>query len=98
MGKIRKQYGSALKAKIALEAIKEIKTINELAAIYQVHRVQICKWKKELLEGLTLIFERDDRAVKESLEWEKERDDLYRQIGEVTVERDWLKKKLQNLI
>src|SRR5215469_10491095 len=97
MSKTRKQYGSNFKAKVALEAVKEVKPINELASVYQVHRVQICKWKKELLNGLTSIFDKDDKSMKASLEWEKERDELYRQIGEVTVERDWLKKKLQNL-
>ncbi len=95
MGKTRKQYGSAFKAKVALEAVKEIKTVNELAAAYQVHRVQICKWKKELLDGLTSIFDKSDKSTKANVEWEKTRDDLYKQIGEVTVERDWLKKKLQ---
>lgn len=97
MGKMRKQYGPAFKAKIALEAVKEIKTINELAAVYQVHRVQICKWKKELLNGLMSIFDKSDKSMNANVEWEKARDDLYRQIGEITVERDWLKKKLQIL-
>ena len=94
MGKIRKHHGAAFKAKVALEAVKEIKTINELAAAYGVHRVQICKWKKELLEALPSLFAKEDKA---DSNWIKERDDLYRQIGEVTVECDWLKKKLQTL-
>lgn len=91
MGKIRKRHSAAFKAKVALEAAKEIKTLNELATEYGVHQVQISKWKKELIEALPRLFARD----KSSLKWSKERDDLYRQIGEVTVERDWLKKKLQ---
>jgi len=94
MGQTRKQHGAAFKAKVALEAIKEIKTLNEIAATYGVHRVQICKWKKQLLESVPSLFKRENKG---EAEWIKERDNLYRQIGEVTVERDWLKKKLQGL-
>jgi transposase len=93
MGTIRKRHSAAFKAKVALEAAKEVKTLNELAAIYGVHQVQISKWKNELLGSLSSVFTKDKRST----EWMKERDDLYRQIGQVTVERDWLKKKLQSL-
>lgn len=93
MRKIRKRHTPAFKAKVALEAAKEIKTLSQLSAEYGVHQVQISKWKKELLETLPSLFTRD----KSDSNWSMERDDLYRQIGEVTVERDWLKKKLQGL-
>jgi len=93
MGAVRKRHSAAFKARVALEAAKEAKTLNELASEYGVHQVQISKWKKDLLEALPSVFAKD-RA---SADWAKERDDLYRQIGEVTVERDWLKKKLQVL-
>jgi transposase-like protein len=95
MAPTRRKHGSAFKAKVALEAIKEQKTLNELASIYGVHPIQISKWKKELLAALPEVFNRDNRA---ETAWEKEKNELYRQIGEVTVERDWLKKKLQTLI
>ncbi len=97
MRKMRTKHGAAFKAKVALEAVKEIKTINELAAAYGVHRVQICKWKKELLESLPSVFSKEEKNGASGAEWIKQRDELYRQIGEVTVERDWLKKKLQSL-
>lgn len=93
MGTIRKRHSAAFKAKVALEAVKEIKTLNELSAEYGVHQMQISKWKRELLEMAPSMFSRE----KPDSNWLKERDDLYRQIGEVTVERNWLKKKLQNL-
>jgi len=94
MERIRKRHTASFKAKVALEAAKEIKTLNELASQYAVHQTQISKWKKALIEAIPSLFTKD-----KSLEnWSKERDDLYRQIGEVTVERDWLKKKLQGLI
>lgn len=93
MGKQRRRHSAAFKAKVALEAAKEVKTLNELAAEHGVHQMQISKWKRELLETIPSIFTK----AKTDTRWETERDDLYRQIGEITVERDWLKKKFQSL-
>jgi transposase-like protein len=86
----RKRHSAEFKAKVALEAVKEIKTLNELASQYEVHSVQISQWKKHLLENLAVVFS----TQKKNLNHTKKFDELYRQIGEVTVERDWLKKKL----
>jgi len=86
----RKRHSAEFKAKVALEAAKEIKTLNELASQYEVHSVQISQWKKQLLENLAGVFS----ARKKNVDHAKKFDELYRQIGEVTVERDWLKKKL----
>ena len=91
MTKKRQRHSAGYKAKVALEAAKDIKTLNELASEYGVHQTQISKWKKQLLEALPTVFGQH----KASPDWSKQRDELYRQIGEVTVERDWLKKKLQ---
>ncbi len=93
MGNIRKNHSALFKAKVALEATKEQKTLNELASAYGVHQVQISKWKNELLDALPAVFSKKQSTAK----WNRERDDLHRQIGEVTVERNWLKKKLQSL-
>ena len=86
----RKKHSAEFKAKVALEAAKEIKTLNELASQYEVHSGQISQWKKQLLESLAGIFS----TQKKNIDSTKKFDELYRQIGEVTVERDWLKKKL----
>jgi len=86
----RKRHTAAFKAKVALEAAKEVKTLNELASQYGVHAAQISQWKKQLLESIGNIFTTPKKAV----DGAKKMDELYRQIGEVTVERDWLKKKL----
>ena len=86
----RKRHAAAFKAKVALEAAKEIKTLNELASQYGVHAAQISQWKKQLLEGINDVFS----TPRKNIDSEKKFDELYRQIGEVTVERDWLKKKL----
>ena len=86
-----KKHTAEFKAKVALEAAKEFKTTNELASQYQVHPGQISQWKKQLLEHIADVFS----TQKKSIDHAKKFDELYRQIGEVTVERDWLKKKLQ---
>jgi len=87
----RKQYNGKFKAKVALEAIKGDKTIAELSSIYGVHTSQIMKWKKKVLEQISEIFsskkeEREKRA-------EEIQDELYKQIGQLKVELDWLKNK-----
>lgn len=87
---VRKRHSAAFKAKVALEAAKEIKTLSELASQYEVHPVQISQWKKQLLESIAGVFS----TQKKNIDFTKKFDELYRQIGEVTVERDWLKKKL----
>ena len=85
-----KKRSAEFKAKVALEAAKEIKTLNELASQYEVHSGQISQWKKQLLENIAGVFSTQKKTVNHA----KKFDELYRQIGEVTVERDWLKKKL----
>ena len=88
----KRKHSNEFKAKVALEAAKEIKTLNQLASEYKIHQVQISKWKNQLLSNLAIIFSTNKvQAYPKQLI-----DDLYRQIGEVTVERDWLKKKLQD--
>ena len=93
MGTTRKRHAAGFKAKVALEAAKEIKTLNELASEHGVHQVQISQWKRQLLDGIADIFSKDKATTDTSA---KLVDELYRQIGEVTVERDWLKKKQQS--
>ena len=91
----RKQHSKEFKAKVALEALKEHKTINEIAAEYEVHPTQINTWKKRALEALPEAFSRgQDR---EAAQREAEQDRLYQQIGKLQVEVDWLKKKTGHL-
>lgn len=90
----RRKFSPELKKKIALEAIREQRTINEIASSYEVHPVQIRKWKKELLDGAALIFEdprKRDIGLKNQ---EQETAVLQQKIGQLIVENDWLKKKL----
>ena len=87
----RTRYGSNLKAKIALEAIRGEKTAAELAGRYEVHVSQITRWKKQAVERLPEVF--SNKVEKDRLEGEKLQGELYRQIGRLKVELDWLKKK-----
>jgi putative transposase len=93
MASQRKQYSAEFKAKVALEAIRGQKTINELASEYSVHPTQIGLWKKDALEGLASLFEtqRGPAAAKAQAELTAR---LYQQIGQLQVELDWLKKKI----
>ena len=91
----RRQHSAEFKAKVALEALKGQRTINEIAACYQVHPVQVQQWKKHLLECLPSLFgSKRDKADKEQEELTAR---LYQQIGQLQVEVDWLKKKSERL-
>lgn len=91
----RKRYSKEFKAKVALEAVKAQKTISEIASEYGVHTSQINKWKKHLIQSLPEVFSQN--TDKQAIEYETERDRLYRQIGKLQVEVDWLKKKTGHL-
>jgi transposase-like protein len=91
MGKVRRQHTASFKVKVALEAIKEEKTIAQLASEHQVHPNQIQQWRKRLLAELPNIFL--DRRKKDEKDGEKLEAELYRQIGQLKVELDWIKKK-----
>ncbi len=96
MRNIRKQHNAAFKAKVALEAVKGEKTVSQLSSKYGVHLNQIGQWKKHLLEELPVLFsDKRKRAEKDRDELEAE---LYRQIGQLKVELEWLKKKSNTLI
>ena len=89
MFKNRKNYDSKFKAKLALEAIIGDRTISQLSSDYGVHPNQIGLWKKKLLNGLPMIFDIKENTGAKDNEFESE---LYRQIGELKVELDWIKK------
>lgn len=87
----RKQHNAEFKAKVALEAIKGLKTVNELASEYGVHPTQIHQWKKQVLDELPQVF--SSRRAQNQKEQEELNATLYQQIGQLKVELDWLKKK-----
>lgn len=88
----KKTFRSAMfKKKVALEAIRETETLNEIAQKYHVHPMQVSKWKKELLDNAEKAFEKDKNTANY---YEKKEAQLHEQIGKLSVENEWLKKKL----
>lgn len=92
MGRKRNSFSASLKAKVALEAIKEEKTINELSEIYKAHPNMIRAWKKEFLDNMETLFV-DKRKTKKK-DSEVDPDELFKKIGKLQLHNDWLKKKL----
>lgn len=90
MSKKRKQYSAQFKAKVALEALRGEKTIAEIAAQYEIHPTMIHNWKRQLLEGANGIFEQSNQAAEANSEADAQIAELYRQIGQLKVERDFL--------
>ncbi|MEK7406165.1 MAG: transposase [Acidobacteriota bacterium] len=87
----RKQHSTQFKAKVAVEAIRGVKAVNELATRFGVHPVQVSHWKRQALEGLPGIFA-DRRGLNGRAE-EALQAELYQQIGRLKMELEWLKKK-----
>lgn len=95
MKKQRRKHTAEFKARVALEAIKGLETINEIAAKYELHPVQVGNWKKELLENVPELFERKNAAKDKDAE--KERAQLERKVGQLSMEVDFLEKKCVQL-
>jgi len=93
---MRKNHDAAFKAKVALEALKGDRTMAELSSEYAVHANQIRQWRQKLVDELPSVF--SDRRQKNDKEGEEVTSELYRQIGQLKVEVDWLKKKSQQLL
>lgn len=95
MVKRRRTYGSSFKAKVALEAMQEELTLSQLSSKYGVSGNMIAKWKKHFKENLGAVFESDGKNKSE--DEEISRDDLLKEIGQLKVENDYLKKKYRQL-
>ena len=91
----RRKFTSEFKAKVAIEAIKGQRTVNELAQEFEVHPNQIAVWKKQLLGSAGDVFSRGKDLDAEQKAAECDR--LYRKVGQLQVENDWLKKKTGHL-
>ena len=87
----RKKYGPEFKAKVALAALKNEETTAELAQRFGVHPTMISAWKRSLLQGAADIFDKGDKSRKQV---DNKIDELYRQIGQLKVENDFLSRKL----
>ena len=87
----RKLYSKEFKARVALEALKEAKTIAELSSEYEVHSNMISKWKKQLQDNIADIFIRKNDQEPDA---QQQIENLYKEIGRIQVENAWFKKKL----
>ncbi len=88
MKKSRRKFSASFKAQVAIEALKERETLPELSKRFDVHATQISKWKQEFIANSASAFE--SQSNHQGFEEEKQR--LYAKIGQLEVERDWLKK------
>lgn len=91
---MRKTYTSEFRKRVVLEILKEEKTISEIASEYEVHPSQLKKWKTQVLERLPEILEDGRRKGDvQAAAYQKQIQDLYAEIGELTTKLNWLKKK-----
>jgi transposase len=96
MKKKRKRHAPEFKARVALEALKGDRTIQEIASEYEVHPVQVSEWKKQMAANAAVVF--DPKAAKTTPDgFEAERQRLHAKIGQQAVELDWLTKKSKQL-
>ncbi len=90
---MRKQYTAAFKAKVVQELLKEEKTFAQIAAQYEVHPTQLKNWRAVALEGLPSLFEKQDSTVELKAAHEHQLTEFYAEIGKLTTQVAWLKKK-----
>jgi len=93
MAQKRKRPTAAFKAKVALAAVREVKTVSQLSSQFKVHSTQIHHWKRQLLERAEEVFERSGNQGKSSAEKDALIAELYEQIGRLKMDLEWLKKK-----
>ena len=99
MSKKRKTYSPAEKAKIVLEVLREDSTLNEIATNYGVSPQLISRWKVDFIEHMPAVFDKKNTEVEQlKKEHSSEKEDLINQIGQLTVDVNWLKKKQEQVL
>ena len=90
----RSHFTPKEKAKIVIEVLREEKTLNEIAAEYEIHPNLLSRWKTEFINNAGRVFSKEiDEVEKVKQSYEKEKDELLKQIGQLSYEVAWLKKK-----
>lgn len=92
---MRKHYTAAFKARVVQELLKEEKTLAQIATEYEVHPTQLKQWRALTLEGLPGLFEKQESTAELKATYEQQQTELYAEIGKLTTQVTWLKKKLQ---
>ena len=90
---MKRTYTSAFKAQVVQELLKETKTITQLAAEHGVHPNVLRDWKLTVLKGMVSLFEKGDSIASQRADYEQQLEDRYAQIGRLTTQVTWLKKK-----
>lgn len=94
---MRKSHSNEFKAKVALEAIRNESSVQEIAQKYDVHPNQISQWKKKILDNMNELFERPNKKKKNLDQIELKESELYKNIGKLQVENEFLKKKYREI-
>ena len=97
MQKNRRQHSAEFKSKVALEALKEQRTLSQICEQYQLHANQICDWKKVILEQSVTLFDKKNQRLVVSESAEDQHAPFLEQIGSLQMELSFLKKKLRQL-
>lgn len=95
--KKRQSFDKAFKAKVALEALREALTLQEIAKKYGVHPNQISLWKKQVIDNLPEIFERPNKKTEDERQAENQYDEALKTLGAMKIENEFLKKKYKQL-
>jgi transposase-like protein len=90
---MKKQYTSAFKAKLVLELLKEQRSLSQLAAEHKVHPNQLRHWRDHVLQDLSSLFDKKSQSAAAQAAHEQQTEELYAQIGRLTTQVGWLKKK-----
>ncbi len=90
---MKKHYTASFKAQVVQELLKEEKTIAQIAAAYEVHPTQLRQWKSIVVDGLPSLFEEKNSLSAMQAEYEERLNELYGDIGRLTTQLTWLKKK-----
>ena len=97
--KKKRNYTADFKAKVVLEILSEVSTINEIAAKYDISPVVLSRWKKEFIERASEVFKKGPSEAEKELEESKEHiSELEKKVGQLAYEVDWLKKKSEQLV
>jgi len=90
---MKKTYTPEFKAQVVREILHEQRTMAEIASEYGIHPVQLSQWKKAALENLSAVFVDERKAAKQHRQQEQKVEQLYSQVGKLTTQLEWLKKK-----
>ncbi|MEN8904686.1 MAG: hypothetical protein ABF289_01865 [Clostridiales bacterium] len=94
MTKNRKSYEASYKAQVVLDLLKEEKTLSQISSEYKLSTSVISKWKNIMIRNIEKVFEDgSSKALQDKKDYEKQIDELYQQIGKLTIQLNWLKKK-----